>query len=109
FRGLLASASDDQFARIVNDNADELLFADPPPPRENIGQLPDWIERDFPRDRLVPLLPRGIELRPDAYARLLADYVGSPAFGQGLSLADYVLAPWLRQGDGSEVGNSGGK
>jgi len=101
FRGLLASASDEQFARIADGNAADLLFGESPPERETLPTMPDWIDRDFPRNRNVPLLPKGIELQPDVYSRLLESYMASPAYVQGLSLADYLLAPWMGR-DGGE-------
>lgn len=91
FRELLGACSDEQFARIAGTNVRELLFAEPPMPKVAETAIPEWIERQFERERNVPFFPRGWEIPVQQYGRLLDCYIHSKEFAQGMSMAEFLL------------------
>jgi hypothetical protein len=93
FREFLGSCSNDEFNRFAWGNAQEVFFSGPAP-KSAEPALPDWIERQFQRNRNVPFFPKGLEIPVDMYSRILDSYMNSPEFEDGQSLADYILKQW---------------
>jgi hypothetical protein len=71
-------------------NAQRILFSDPPPARETVA-IPPWVERQFDRNRTVPLFPSStLDIPMESYAMFLSDYCSRYCCMPELRFADYM-------------------
>lgn len=80
----------DERKAFLHDNAERLLFADPPPPSDSCS-IPAWLDEQFDRSGSVPMLQRAtLNLPMPDYTVLLSDYLRRQAGDRSLRFAEYL-------------------
>lgn len=99
-RSLLPELGGAEMEAFLRGNAERLFFSAPAPHFQAVD-VPDWVERQFERNRLVPLLPNAtLDVPGPAYYSLLKGYLSSTG-ADARTFGEYLAGLLMERAAGS--------
>jgi hypothetical protein len=86
---LLGETPAAQRAAYLGANAQRAIFDSPMPPMKEV-EIPDWVDEQFDRDRVVPLFPGGLDVPMTVYQSIHHAYVAALQQERWLTFAGFV-------------------